>query len=139
MAASTSAARERFLVVVVGLFAGSALLLVVQGLWGVVAYAVAERRREIGVRVALGALAGDVVRLVVREALAPLATGALLGLGLAVIGGRLVRGALFEVSPTDPAVLVGTVGVLLVVALVASAIPARRATRIDPLEAMRPE
>ncbi len=136
---ATSAARERFLAVVVGLFAGSALLLVVQGLWGVVAYAVAERRREIGVRVALGALAGDVVRLVVREALAPLAAGALLGLGLAVIGGRLVRGALFEVSPTDPLVLVGTVGVLLVVALAASAIPARRATRIDPLEAMRAE
>jgi len=133
----TSAARERFLAWVVGLFAGSALLLVVQGLWGVVSYAVAERRREIGVRVALGALNRDVVGLVIREALSPMVVGTALGLGLAVIGGRLVRGALFEVSPTDPVILGATVGLLLLVALVASVVPARRATRIDPLEAIR--
>jgi putative ABC transport system permease protein len=136
---SASAARERFLAVVMTLFAVSALLLVVQGLWGIVSYSVAERRREIGVRVALGALDRDVVGLVTKEALRPMAAGAVVGLGLALAGSRLLSQAVFEVSPMDPVVLGLTVAGLAAVALLASAVPARRATRIDPLEAMRAE
>jgi putative ABC transport system permease protein len=134
-----SAARERFLAVVMSLFAVSAALLVVQGLWGIVSYAVAGRRREIGVRVALGALDSDVVRLMTREAIRPMAIGAVAGLGLAVAGSRLLASAVFEVSPTDPTVLALTVLGLGGIALAASAVPAWRATLIGPLEAMKAE
>lgn len=134
-----SVARERFLAVVLGLFAAAAVGLVVQGLFGVVAFAVAERRREIGVRVALGALRGNVVALVAREAMTPIVAGAAAGTALALAGGRLLRSAVFEVSPTDPVILAATVASLLLVGLAASAVPAWRATRIDPLEAMRAE
>jgi predicted permease len=136
---AASAGRERFLAVVMSLFAVSAALLVVQGLWGIVAYAVAGRRREIGVRVALGAVHRHVVGLMTREALRPMALGAVVGLGLALLGSRLLAGAVFQVSPTDPVVLGATLLLLVVIALLASAVPAWRATRIDPLEAMKAE
>src|SRR6185503_6881638 len=108
------------------LFAISALLLVVQGLWGIVSYSVAERRREIGVRVALGALDGDVVGLVTKEALRPMAAGAVVGVVLALLGSKLLTRAVFQVSPTDPLVLGLTVVALAAVAFLASAVPARR-------------
>jgi putative ABC transport system permease protein len=136
---ATSAARERFLAVVMSLFAISAVLLVVQGLWGIVSYAVAERRREIGVRVALGAPGRNVVGLVTREALVPMAWGAAAGVGLAFLGSGLLTRAVFQVSPTDPTVLSLTVASLAAISLAASAVPAWRATKVDPLEAMKAE
>ncbi|MGE0552190.1 MAG: ABC transporter permease [Gemmatimonadales bacterium] len=134
---AASAGRERFLALTTALFAGSALLLVAQGLWGLVAYSVAERRREIGVRVALGAQATRVIGLVTRDLLLPTLVGAAAGLGIAIISGKWLESAIFEVSPTDPAVLAITVLVLISVVALASAIPARGATRVDPLEAIR--
>jgi putative ABC transport system permease protein len=134
-----SVSRERFLAVVLSLFAASAILLVIQGLSSIVAFAVAERWREIGVRVALGAARHVVVGLVTREAIAPMALGILAGTGLTLAGSQLLRQALFQVSPTDPMVLGLTVIALVAVTLLASALPAWRATRIDPLEAMKAE
>jgi len=134
---AASAGRERFLALTTALFAGSALLLVAQGLWGLVAYSVAERRREIGVRVALGAQPTRVIGLVTRDLLLPTLVGSAVGLGIAVFSGRWLESAIFEVSPTDPGVLAITVLVLISVVALASAIPARGATRVDPLEAIR--
>ena len=115
------------------------MLLSAMGLYGVIAYQVAQRTREIGVRVALGAQRTDVARLVVRQALALVAAGCAVGAIGAVGAIRLVRQQLFGVGPGDPVVLVGVTVALLGVTLVASAIPARRAASIAPLIAMREE
>ncbi|HEY9226588.1 MAG TPA: FtsX-like permease family protein, partial [Gemmatimonadaceae bacterium] len=120
-----------------GVFAAIALVLAAVGVYGVISYAVAQRTQEIGVRVALGAQRGDVLRLVVGH-------GALLGgIGIAIglIGAlgvtRFLRTLLFGVSPFDPASFVGVAAVLAAIALVASYVPARRAARVDPVEALR--
>ncbi|MGE0443436.1 MAG: ABC transporter permease [Gemmatimonadales bacterium] len=136
---SASVARQRFLAATLALFAAAAILLVVQGLWGIVSYAVAERRREIGVRMALGAAPGSVVALVAREALLPMAAGGAVGLGIALAGGRLLESALFQVSPADPVVLAGTLILTAAIAVLASAVPAWRAAGVDPLETIRAE
>ena len=114
-----------------------ALLLSAIGLYGVVSYVVSQRRAEIGVRRALGAQAGDVTRLVVGQALALAGVGAVVGIVASIASTRVLRSLLFDVSPTDPLVLGGTVVVLLLIALVAAVAPARRAALIDPVEAMR--
>jgi putative ABC transport system permease protein len=129
--------QRRLLVVLLGSFAGVALLLALIGIYGVIAYSVAQRTREMGIRRALGAQQGDILRLVVsqgfRLALAGVAVGVAGAYGLT----RLMESLLFHVSATDPATFVGVALVFVLVALAACYIPARRATRIDPMAALR--
>ena len=120
-----------------GLFGMLALVLAVVGLYGVIAYTVAQRTREIGIRMALGAARGTVVRMILRQALVLTAVGVAIGLGLAMLAGGLLSGQLIGVSPNDPVSFVVTVVTLTLVALVASVIPARRAASLDPLAALR--
>lgn len=120
-------------------FAALALLLAATGVWAVVAQGVVQRTRELGLRVALGAVPGSVVALVVRQGAGPAVAGVTLGTGLAWAGGRALRGLLYEVSPTDPVTLAGAALFLLAVSAAAAWLPARRATRIDPVEALRTE
>jgi predicted permease len=124
------------------LFAGlGALALVIAGvgIYGTVAYATTQRTREIGVRRALGADHLHIVSLVGFQALAPVVAGAALGLGLAAVFGRVAKAMLYEVAPTDPIVLAAAGGVLVMTALVACVIPARRALRVDPVIALASE
>jgi putative ABC transport system permease protein len=132
-------ARPRFSATLLGLFAGIALVLAAVGIYGVMATFVRQRTRDIGVRMALGARAGDVVRLVLRQGLGMAGAGAAIGLLAALLGTRALASILFEVRPTDPATLLGVAGLLLAVALLASYLPARRAARVDPIVALRAE
>jgi predicted permease len=120
-------------------FAAVALFLACLGVYGVLSYAVSRRRREIGVRMALGATAADVLRLVLGQAAWMAAVGIGLGLLLAVGLARLLRGILYGVSASDPWALLGMTGLLVTVVLVASGLPARAAARVDPLRALREE
>lgn len=130
-------AQPRLYLLLIASFAGTAVLLAAIGLYGVLAYAVGQRTREIGIRLALGAKRGEVLRMVMAQAGRLAITGVAIGLGGAAVASRALRSQLFEVAPTD-AFTYATVGVgLLIVALVASWIPARRAARIDPLAALR--
>jgi ABC-type antimicrobial peptide transport system permease subunit len=118
---------------------GMALLLGVVGIYGVVSYSVAQRNREIGIRLAVGAGLKDVVGLFVRHGLAVSSIGAACGLVAAVVLTRLIKSLLFEVSPIDPLTYaVASMGLILAAAF-ASYLPARRATRVDPVEALRVE
>jgi putative ABC transport system permease protein len=121
------------------IFAGVALLLAAIGTYGVLSYAVAQRRREIGIRMALGAQGRGVMRLVIGQGLALVLLGVALGTAAALAFSRVLSGLLFRVSATDPATFVVVPALLLVTALVASYLPARRATRVDPLTALRCE
>ena len=124
---------------VLSIFAAVAMLLAAVGIYGVLSYAVSRRTHEIGVRLALGAGSGDVIRLVLRRSLILAAVGLGIGLTAAFAVTRILASALFEVSATDP-VTYGGVGLLLaLVALMASYIPARRATRVAPVIALRYE
>jgi predicted permease len=116
-----------------------ALSIAALGLYAVTAYGVTQRTQEIGVRMALGARRRDVVRLVMWQALRAAAVGAGMGLLAALLLSRVIRALLFRVQPADPATLVASVGLLLVVASVAAFVPARRAARVDPMEALRCE
>jgi predicted permease len=116
-----------------------ALLLAVLGIYGVTAYGVARRTREIGIRIALGSPRGDVMGLVLRQGVALAAMGVALGLAAALAVAQLLRGLLYGVPGTDPVALGGAAGVLAVAAMVASWIPARRAARVDPVVALRTE
>ena len=136
---SDSIARPRFAVAVLGVFGLSALLLAIVGVYGVLSYAMTRRRREIAVRMALGAQAGMVRRLAVGAGLRLAGVGVAVGLILALVGGRAIRALLFEVSPFDPATLAATGVVLLGAALLASWLPARRATTVSPAEVLRGE
>jgi ABC-type antimicrobial peptide transport system permease subunit len=109
------------------------------GVYGVVRQAVIERVREIAVRVALGALPHDIVRLVLNEGLLLTATGIVLGLALAIGVGRAISSLLFGVQPLDPVTLIIALGLFVVVAIVAMLLPAVRAVRVDPLVALRYE
>jgi putative ABC transport system permease protein len=120
-----------------GVFAGAALLLAVLGVYGVIAYSVKQRRREIGIRMALGARRADVVRLVVGQGLRLTALGLTLGTAAGLALARGVAGLLFGVEPADPATLASVVCVLGGTALVASYVPARRAARLDPATVLR--
>jgi putative ABC transport system permease protein len=135
--AAAAVAQPRLYLVLIASFAGTALLLAAIGLYGVLAYAVGQRTREIGIRLALGAKRGEVLRMVMTQAGQLAVAGVVIGLAAALIASRALRSQLFQVAPTDAMtyVLVGTG--LLLVALIASWIPARRASRIDPLTALR--
>ncbi|HEX5727660.1 MAG TPA: ABC transporter permease [Longimicrobiaceae bacterium] len=130
---------SRVAAAVLGGFGALALLLAAVGIYGVVSYGVGQRTREIGIRAALGAGRGAVVRLVLGESLRTVAVGGAVGIALALLAGVVVRGLLYGVSPADPAVLLGTPLLLGAVALLASWLPARRAARVDPMIALRAE
>jgi putative ABC transport system permease protein len=136
---SSSLDAVRISVATVSLFALTALLLAAIGIYGVMAYVVGGRTREIGIRVALGASRSAITRSVLGEGVRLTMTGLAVGLVCALIVTRLVAGVLYGVSPADPATFAAVVLALLVVALLACAIPARRATRIDPTIALRQE
>ena len=124
---------------ILSVFAGLALTLAVVGVYGVMAYAVVRRTREIGIRRALGANAGEVLRMILREGLTMTLGGAALGLLLAFALGRGLGSMLYQVSPVDPVALSLAPTVLVGTALVACWIPARRATRVNPIAALRYE
>ncbi len=134
-----SVSRQRFLSQLLSIFAGVALLLAAIGTYGVLSYLVTERRREIGIRVALGASSGGIVRLVLRQGLGLTLGGILLGVLGALGLARVTRSLLFGVSPNDPATYLFVAGVILGIALLACLIPAQRAMRVDPLVAIRDE
>jgi predicted lysophospholipase L1 biosynthesis ABC-type transport system permease subunit len=136
---SEDLSRQRFQTLLVGAFGSLAVLLACVGVFGVLSHAVTRRTAELGVRMALGARAGDVLRLVAGRGAVLVAVGVLLGLGAAVGLTRLLGGLLFGVSPTDPVTLAVSTGILVVVALVASVLPALRASRLDPVKALRAE
>jgi putative ABC transport system permease protein len=134
-----STAGYRFRAKMVGTFAALALLLAMVGVFGVLAYTVQQRRREIGVRMALGASSARVMWLVFRDAGWMIASGAAAGMVLAALSGRMIAAFLFGVEPLDPLTFVGVPVVILLTALAAAAAPAWRATRINPVEAFRHE
>ncbi len=136
---SASVAAPRFSASVLGGFAGVAVLLAAIGLYGVLSYGVSQRRREMGVRAAMGATRGQLVGLVVREGMAIVGLGLVIGLGAAVGLARLMAGVLFGVTPLDAWAYAAAPALMLMVAGLACAIPARRAASVDPAEALRCE
>src|SRR5262245_38327627 len=134
-----SISQQRFYMLLLAIFAGVALALAAIGIFGVLSYAVSQRTREIGIRMALGAQEGSVIGLIVRQAMLLVGTGVIAGTVLALVLSQTISTMLFNVTPTDP-VTFALVAVLLVgVALFASYLPARRATRVDPIVALRAE
>ena len=131
--------QRRLLAMLLGSFAASALLLAVIGIYGVIAYSVAQRTAELGIRRALGAQQGDILRLVLAQGLALALSGVIIGTAGAFALTQFMKGLLFQVTPTDPITFAGVALLLLVVALAASYIPAQRAIRIDPMVALRYE
>jgi putative ABC transport system permease protein len=129
----------RLYATLLGVMAAIGLLTATIGLYGVIAYSVVQRTREIGVRMALGADGGRVKRLVVREALVPVIAGVATGLVAAMWLSRFIASQVFQISPRDPAMLAGIVLLLVMVCGIAVALPVRRATRVDPVEALRAE
>jgi putative ABC transport system permease protein len=134
---SNAVAQPRLYTVLIASFAATAMMLAGLGLYGVLAYAVGQRTREIGIRLALGAKRGEVLRMVMTQAGRLAIAGVVIGLGVALLASRVLRAQLFEITPTDTMTYVMVTAGLLAVALIASWIPARRAARIDPLTALR--
>jgi len=136
---SASLGARRFNLTLVAVFAGTALLLAVAGIYGVMTYSVTQRRKEIGVRVALGATPGQVFRIILGQGLMTTAAGAVVGIVGALGLTRTIESLLFEVTPSDPATFALVIAVLVAVAALACYLPARRATDADPMEALRQE
>jgi len=134
-----SMADRRYPMLLLGAFAVLALVLATVGLYGVLAYAVGERRREIGIRLALGARPVEVLNLVVAQGLQLVGVGTGLGLASALLATRVLRSLLFQVTPADPTTLLAAVLGLTAVGLLATVIPAHSATRVDPNEVLRDE
>src|SRR5581483_11802792 len=129
--------QRRVLVILLGSFAMVALLLVLMGIYGIIAYSVAQRTQEMGIRRALGAKQSDILRLIVGQSLRLALAGVVVGIGGALGLTRLMQSLLFHVSATDPATFAAVGLLFLSVALAASYFPARRAIRIDPIAALR--
>jgi len=132
-------AGHRTVMLYLSIFAGVGLFLAAIGLYGVLAYSVARRTREIGIRMALGAQIADVIRLILNQGLALVAVGGVIGMAVALATGRVLRTFLFGVSSSDPLTFVAVTVLLAAVALLACWLPARRATRINPTESLRYE
>jgi ABC-type antimicrobial peptide transport system permease subunit len=137
--AGRSMARTSFALVMLAIAGGMALLLGIIGIYGVVAYTVAQRRREVGIRLALGADAASVRGMILRQGLILSATGCLVGLAGATALARLMKSLLFGVTPLDPMTYAVMPVVLLSAAVVACYFPARRAAAVDPVETLRAE
>jgi putative ABC transport system permease protein len=134
-----SIAQRRLNMLLMGLFGGLALLLSAVGIYGLLSHAVTQRTQEMGIRMALGAQVSDVLKLVLRQGMTLAIIGEAIGLLGAFVLTRLMRGLLFGVTPNDATTFVVVAGVLAVVALLACYVPARRATKVDPLIALRYE
>jgi predicted permease len=135
--ADATLARQRFLSLLFSLFAALALLLSCIGLYGVLAYVTGQRTPEIGVRMALGASAADVVWLVLRQSLGMIVSGVVVGLSIAFAAGRVLARLVQGIGPTEPSTFAIVVGVLMAAATIASIVPARRASRVNPINALR--
>ena len=131
--------QARLMMILLGLFAAVALLLAAVGIYGAVAYSVAQRTGEIGVRIALGAQAADVLRLILGQGMTPVVIGLAIGIAAALALGRLLTTQLYQISPHNPTLLFTTAIVLALVALLACFVPARRAANVDPIQALRAE
>jgi len=136
---ATSVATPRFQTLLLALFAVVGLALTAIGLYGVMAYGVAQRTREFGIRLALGARPGEVLGLVLRGGLTLVAAGLIVGVVAGALATRLLGSALYGVDPLDPPTFAGVSAMLVAVAAMASYVPARRATRVDPIAALRAE
>jgi putative ABC transport system permease protein len=136
---SENVAAPRFRTMLFAVFGGLAVCLAMAGVYGVMAYAVGQRSNEVGLRIALGASTGSVLRLVLRQGVALTGVGLAVGVGAAVAGTQLLKSMLFRVQPNDPVVYLAVAVLLGIVALFASYVPARRAAKIDPLTAIRQE
>jgi putative ABC transport system permease protein len=136
---SESVAVPRFRTTILGIFAGVALLLASVGIYGVISYGVSQRTQEIGIRMALGAGASDVLKLVVKGGMLLVLIGVVVGIGGAFALTRLLTTLLFEITPTDATTFASVASLLIVVSALACYIPARRATKVDPLVALRNE
>jgi putative ABC transport system permease protein len=134
-----SIAQRRFNMTLLGLFAGLALVLAIIGIYGVISYSVAQRTREFGIRIALGAARRDILGLIARQGMQPTLVGLVLGLGIAAATTRFMASLVFQVSVTDPLIFAGVAVVLALVAFVACLVPAQRASRVNPVVALRDE
>ncbi len=128
--------QARLMTWLLGIFAGAALLLATVGIYGAVAYTVEQRTGEIGLRMALGAQAGDVLRLILAQGMKPVISGLAVGLAAALAFGGLLTAQLYEISAYNPVLLSASLAILGTAALLACLIPARRATRVNPIEAL---
>ena len=132
-------ATARFNTLLLTLLGAIGLLLAASGIYGVIAYFVSQRTQEIGVRIALGATTGSVVRLIIGQAMRPVVTGMVIGIAAALAASQVLTSQLFQVSRTDPVTIGAVVATLVGVALLASAVPARRAASVDPTRALQSE
>jgi predicted lysophospholipase L1 biosynthesis ABC-type transport system permease subunit len=130
-------ARHRFLVMLFVIFAGLALALACIGIYGVLTYLISRRIPEIGVRIALGATARDVVRLILQQSLSMILVGVGIGIAAAIGAGQILQGLVAGMQSTEPSTYTIMVSVLVIAALLASFLPARRASRVDPMKALR--
>lgn len=137
--ATASLDRQRFLLLLFGMFAGLALLLACVGIYGVLAYLTSQRIPEFGIRMALGATARDVLQLVLRQSLGMILAGAVLGIAAALAAARLLEHLVPGVRSAEPVAFGAMILVLMVAALSASFVPARRASKVEPMRALRQE
>jgi putative ABC transport system permease protein len=134
---SESMAQRRFNMLLLGTFAGLALVLAAVGIYGVIAYTVTQRTHEMGIRIALGARGSDIFRLIFGQAMLTTTIGIVIGLGAALGLTRLLQNLLYGVTATDPFVFAAITFLLLLVAMAATYIPARRAMKVNPITALR--
>ena len=133
----SGSASSRSMMLLIGIFSATALILAVVGIYGVMAFSVAQRTQELGIRMALGASSSEILRMVIANGLRLALAGVVIGLAASLVLTRLTTSMLFETSATDPATFVGSALLFVAVAALASYVPARRATRINATEALR--